>query len=69
MSGSYELSPLVPDVRCPVMDCHMGPDANIYVARVTAPDGRARTVWACVKHLGLVVDGKALGVLRTEPYE
>lgn len=53
---------------CPVLDCHRGPDAHSYVARVTGPDGRARAVWACVDHLPLLV-GQVLSEIRLEPFE
>ena len=55
-------------LRCPVMDCHMGPDANVYTALVRGPDGRQRLARGCVKHLELQV-GKALSAIRLEPFE
>ena len=53
---------------CPVYACHMGTGANIYVATITGPDGRQRTVWGCVNHLGLEVE-RALSGIRLEPFE
>lgn len=53
--------------KCPVMACHMGPDANVYVATLTGPDGRQRTVHGCVKHIGLEVSA-ALSGIRLEPF-
>lgn len=53
--------------RCPVYACHLGPDANVYTATVRAPNGRQRTVFACVEHLGLEVS-RALSAIRLEPF-
>lgn len=54
--------------RCPVIACHMGPDANVYTVTVRAPDGRQRTVTGCVKHV-LDLAGGALSAVRLEPFE
>ena len=54
--------------KCPVMDCHMGSEAELYSAQITGPDQRQRTVHACVKHFELIC-GKALSDLRLEPFE
>jgi hypothetical protein len=57
-----------PDIVCPVDACHRGPDAPMWFARVRAPDGRERVVWACVAHLPLEVGAVTSG-LRTEPFD
>lgn len=64
-----ELNALLPENRgCPVIACHMGPDALMYRALVVGPDGRQRAVRGCVKHLDLVV-AKAVSQIRVEPFE
>lgn len=53
---------------CEVLNCHRGPDANVYVVTVRAPDGRQRTGLGCVTHLGDVAS-RCLSGVRLEPFE
>lgn len=55
-------------LRCPVVACHMGPDANIYRFLLVGPDGQQRAGWGCVKHVGLELS-RALSAIRIEPFE